>query len=69
VNPEEDRVWSSDYGRLVRLNATTGDEDGSPRLEIMVDDTETELAVALDLGGVRNLRRALQRHERRMAKP
>jgi hypothetical protein len=64
VPTDETRVWCADYGRLIRLNETVDPESREPRLEVMVDDTETELAVALDLDGVRNLRLALQRYER-----
>jgi hypothetical protein len=60
--PFETRIWAANYATLVRLYETT---EG---LELMADVGDQETTVVLDPSAVANLRRALQRYERKIRK-
>jgi hypothetical protein len=63
---EEDRIYSADYGPLIRLHPVPQDQEQARGVEVTADVGDQEVTVRLDLEGITKLRRALQRHERRM---
>lgn len=61
----DERIPGNDYHRQVFLHEATGDDDGEPLLELTAFDGDEQTTVRLSLYGVRELRLALARFERR----
>lgn len=61
-----ERIYSASYGPFLELHAIRDAGAGTAGLEVTADVLDNEVTLPLDLDGVVKLRRALQRHERRL---
>jgi len=69
--PFRERVWGANYHTEIRLSEMPpepGAPTDDPLLALTADVGDEETTGVLDADGVRNLRLALQRYERKAAK-
>lgn len=61
------KVWGDNYGTVLHLNEVDGDGEGviGSQLELTADVGDEELTITLGDYGVRELKLALARYERR----